>query len=114
MATRAAGVTTRSATPSLSMVGNRVSPPRPSRMAIASVLPSESGECSTSASVNSSQSPSACATPCQQAHGLPIQPSGSGRPATTRTRGSPPAAAVAAARVSSSDWSSTTTTCTCG
>ena len=112
MAVRAAGVTTHSATPSQSIVGKSVSPPRPRRRAIASARPSESGAWSTSASVNRSHSPREARTPCQHAHDLPTQPSGSTSPAITRTRASSPAAARAAARVPSVDWSSTTSNCT--
>ena len=40
---------------------------------------SASGESSTSASTNNSQSPRAACAPCQAAHGLPIHPSGGAR-----------------------------------
>ena len=112
IAVSAAGITARSTAPPQSIVGSSVSPPRSRRAAIARVRPSESGEWTTSASVNSSHSPRERVTPCQQAHGLPTQSSGSGAPSITLTRGSSPAAARAAVRVPSSDWSSTTITST--
>ena len=114
MAAAAAGITIRSTAPRVSIVGNSVTPPRPMRRAMASARPSESGEWTTSASVNRSHSPRAARTPCQQAQGLPTHPAGSGSPASTRTRGSPAAAARAAARVPSRDSSSMTITSTAG